>query len=207
MKVLLLNGSPRQKGCTQRALKEIEIELNAQGIDTEYIQVGDKAISGCMACGVCKHTGKCAIDDLVNELAVKFCDADGMVLGTPVYYAGANGTLLSLLDRLFCSTPFDKTMKVGATVLSSRRAGSTSAMDELNKYFAIANMPIVPSTYWNEVHGSTAQEVEKDLEGLQTMRNIAKNMAFMLKSFELGKDKYGLPNIERGARTNFADGK
>lgn len=206
MKVLLLNGSARKGGCTARALKEVEEVLQAEGIETETIVVGDKTIRGCIACSSCKKTGKCVLDDFVNELAVKFKDADGLIVGTPVYYAGASGTVISLLDRLFCSTPFDKTMKVGSAVLSSRRAGSTSALDEINKYFAIANMPIITSTYWNEVHGSVAQDVEKDLEGLQTMRNLARNMAFAIKSIQLGKQKYGLPKIERTARTSFPDG-
>jgi len=206
MKVLLLNGSARANGCTARALKEVEQVLQAEGIQTEFILVGDKTIRGCVACSTCKKTGKCVFDDFVNQLAEKFAQADGIVVGTPVYYAGASGTVISLLDRLFCSTPFDKSMKVGSAVLSSRRAGSTSALDEINKYFAIANMPIVPSTYWNEVHGSLPADVEKDLEGLQTMRNLARNMAFMIKSIQLGKEKFGLPQIERTARTCFHDG-
>ncbi len=206
MKVLLLNGSPRTDGCTARALKEVEETLNKEGIETETIQVGNKDIRGCIACGSCGKNGKCVFDDLVNELAVKFEKADGMIVGTPVYYAGSNGTLLSLLDRLFYSTRFNKSMKVGAAVLSSRRAGSTSAFDEINKYFTISNMPIVSSTYWNEVHGFSAEDVEKDLEGLQTMRNLARNMAFMIKSIELGKEKFGLPEIERGQFTSFQDG-
>ena len=206
MKVLLLNGSARKNGCTARALKEVEEVLQQQGIETEYIDVGDKTIRGCVACGSCKKTGKCVFDDFVNELAKKFEQAEGLVVGTPVYYAGASGTVIALLDRLFCSTPFDKTMKVGAAVLSSRRAGSTSALDELNKYFAIENMPIAPSTYWNEVHGSVASDVDKDLEGLQTMRNLGRNVAFMIKSIQLGKEKFGLPQVERTARTCFHDG-
>lgn len=206
MKVLLLNGSPRINGCTARALKEVEETLNKEGIETETIQVGNKEIRGCISCGSCGKNGKCVFDDLVNEVAVKFEKADGMIVGTPVYYAGSNGTLLSLLDRLFYSSHFNKSMKVGAAVLSSRRAGSTSAFDEINKYFTISNMPIVSSTYWNEVHGFSAEDVEKDLEGLQTMRNLARNMAFMIKSIELGKEKFGLPEIERGQFTSFQDG-
>lgn len=206
MKVLILNGSPRRGGCTERALKEVEKTLVEEGVETEYVQVGNQAVQGCVGCLACRQTGKCAVDDLVNELAVKFKEADGLVVGTPVYYAGANGALISLLDRLFYSTSFDKAMKVGTAVLSSRRAGSTSAMDEINKYFAIANMPIITSTYWNEVHGSVASDVEKDLEGLQTMRNLGRNMAFVIKSIELGKQKFGLPQTERGARTCFHDG-
>ncbi len=206
MKVLILNGSPREKGCTARALKEVSDTLNKEGIDTETITVGNRDIRGCISCNTCRTKGKCVFDDLVNEIAVKFEAADGIIVGTPVYYAGANGTIISLLDRLFYSTSFDKTMKVGAGVLSSRRAGSTSAFDEINKYFTITNMPIVSSSYWNEVHGHTAEDVEKDLEGLQIMRNLGRNMAFMIKAIHLGKEKYGLPKNERGAFTSFPDG-
>ncbi len=206
MKVLLLNGSPHINGCTARALKEVEETLNQEGIETEMVFVGNKDIRGCISCGGCKESGKCVFDDIVNELATKFEKADGLIVGTPVYYAGSNGTILSLLDRLFYSTNFDKTMKVGASVISSRRGGSTSAFDEINKYFTICNMPIVSSSYWNEVHGFTAEDVEKDLEGLQTMRNLARNTAFMIKSINLGKEKFGLPKNERGAFTSFHDG-
>ena len=206
MKVLLLNGSARANGCTARALKEVEKTLQEEGIDTETIVVGNKDIRGCISCRSCKKTGKSVFDDIVNEIAKKFEEADGIIIGTPVYYAGSNGTMLSLLDRLFFSTHFDKSMKVGTSVISSRRAGSTSAYDEINKYFGITNMPIVSSTYWNEVHGSKEEEVEKDLEGLQTMRNLGRNMAFMIKSIKLGKEKYGLPKIEREHFTNFSDG-
>lgn len=203
MKVLLLNGSPRENGCTGRALKEIIGVLEKEGIETELITIGNKDIRGCIACGSCAKTGKCVFNDLVNEIAPKFEEADGIVIGTPVYYAGSNGTLISLLDRLFYSTRFDKTMKVGTCVLSSRRAGSTSAYDEINKYFGISNMPIASASYWNEVHGFTADDVEKDAEGLQTMRNLGRNMAFMIKSINLGKEKFGLPKNERGAFTSF----
>ena len=196
MNVLLLNGSAHIKGCTSRALKEVEETLNKEGIETETIFVGNKDIRGCIACNSCAKNGKCVFDDIVNEIASKFEKADGIVIGTPVYYAGSNGTIISLLDRLFYSTQFDKTMKVGASVISSRRAGSTSAFDEINKYFTICNMPIVSSSYWNEVHGFSAEDVEKDLEGLQTMRNLARNMAFMIKSINLGKEKFGLPQNE-----------
>lgn len=206
MKVLIFNGSAHVKGCTARALKEVSDTLKKEGIDTETIVVGNQDIRGCISCNTCHTKGKCVFDDLVNELAPKFQEADGILIGTPVYYAGANGTLISLLDRLFYSTNFDKTMKVGAAVTSSRRGGSTSAFDEINKYFTISNMPIVSSSYWNEVHGFTAEDVEKDLEGLQTMRNLGRNMAFMIKAINLGKEKYGLPEIERGAFTSFPDG-
>ena len=206
MKVLILNGSPRSHGCTARALEEVEKTLHEEGIETETILVGNKDVRGCIACRSCASTGKCVFDDIVNEIAPKFESADGIIIGTPVYYAGSNGTILSLLDRLFFSTHFDKSMKVGACVISSRRAGSTSAYDEVNKYFGICSMPIVTSTYWNEVHGSKAEDVEKDKEGLQTMRNLGRNMAFLMKSIQLGKEKYGLPKNEKGTFTNFSDG-
>lgn len=206
MKVLILNGSPNINGCTARALKEVAGTLNNEGIETEIIDVGNKDVRGCIACNFCAKNGKCVFNDLVNEIASKFEKVDGIIVGTPVYYAGSNGTIISLLDRLFYSTHFDKTMKVGAAVISSRRAGSTSAFDEINKYFTICNMPIVSSSYWNEVHGFTADDVEKDLEGLQTMRNLGRNMAFMIKAIKLGKEKYGLPKNENGIFTNFHDG-
>ena len=206
MKVLILNGSPRVNGCTARALEEVSKTLNEEGIETETIVVGNKDVRGCIACRSCASTGKCVFDDIVNEIAPKFESADGIIIGTPVYYAGSNGTILSLLDRLFFSTHFDKSMKVGACVISSRRAGSTSAYDEVNKYFGICSMPIVTSTYWNEVHGSKAEDVEKDKEGLQTMRNLGRNMAFLMKSIQLGKEKYSLPKNEKGTFTNFSDG-
>ena len=160
MKVLILNGSPRIDGCTARALKEVEKILNTEEIETETIVVGNKNVRGCIACNTCQAKGKCVFDDLVNEIAPKFEEADGIIIGTPVYYAGSNGNIISLLDRLFYSTNFDKTMKVGAAVISSRRAGSTSALDEIYKYFGICNMPIVTSSYWNEVHGFTKEDVE-----------------------------------------------
>lgn len=206
MKVLILDGSPRRNGCTARALEEIEKTLHEEGIETETVLVGNKDVRGCIACRSCASTGKCVFDDIVNEIAPKFESADGIIIGTPVYYAGSNGTILSLLDRLFFSTHFDKSMKVGACVISSRRAGSTSAYDEVNKYFGICSMPIATSTYWNEVHGSKAEDVEKDKEGLQTMRNLGRNMAFLMKSIQLGKEKYGLPKNEKGTFTNFSDG-
>lgn len=206
MKVLLLNGSPKVNGCTARALKEVSDTLISEGIEVKTIQVGSKDIRGCIACNKCKTDDKCVFDDLVNEVALEFESADGIIVGTPVYYAGANGNIISFLDRLFYSTHFDKSMKVGASVISSRRGGSTSAYDEINKYFGISNMPIVSSTYWNEVHGFTSDDVEKDLEGLQTMRNLARNMAFMIKCINLGKEKYGMPEVERKYHTSFSDG-
>ena len=206
MKVLLLNGSAHIKGCTARALKEVSETLNKEGIDTEIINVGNKAIRGCIACNTCRTKGKCVFDDEVNQIAEKFEEADEIIVGTPTYYAGSNGTIISLLDRLFYSTSFDKTMKVGAAVISSRRAGSTSVLDEINKYFTMTGMPVVSSTYWNEVHGFPAEDVEKDLEGLQTMRNLGRNMAFLIKSINLGKEKYDLPEKEFGTFTSFPDG-
>ena len=206
MKVLLLNGSAHIKGCSARALKEVKETLEKEGIETELIQVGSKAIRGCIACGKCSELGHCVFDDLVNEVAPKFEEADGIIIGTPTYYAGSNGTILSFLDRLFYSTKFDKTMKVGACVISSRRAGSTSAFDEINKYFTIASMPIVSSTYWNEVHGFGEEDVEKDKEGLQTMRNLGRNMAFLIKAIHTQKEKEGLPEQEHNQFTSFPDG-
>ena len=206
MKVLIVNGSPHLSGCTDRALREVETTLQANGIETERVNVGNKDIRGCIGCNFCREHGRCVFNDLVNETAPKLAEADGMIVGTPVYYAGANGQVLSFLDRLFYSTSgvIDKTMKVGAAVVSSRRAGSTGAFDEINKYFTISSMPIVASTYWNEVHGFTAADVEDDLEGLQTMRNLGTNLAFMLKAIDGMKEKDGgIPKQERGMFTNF----
>ena len=206
MKVILLNGSPNNDGCTARALKEVANTLNHDGIETEIINIGNDNIRGCIACLKCREINRCIFDDLVNVVAKKLEEADGIVIGSPVYYAGINGSLKSLLDRLFYSTRFDKTMKLGACVVSSRRAGSTTAYDEIHKYFGITGMPIVTSTYWNEVHGFTKEDVEKDLEGLQTMRNLGHNMAFMLKAINDAKGKYGMPLKERGNFTSFNDG-
>ncbi len=206
MKVLLINGSPHPNGCTARGLKEMETVLNSDGIETETIVIGNQDIRGCIACGTCRKLGKCVFNDVVNEVAEKFEKADGIVVGSPVYYAGANGTLISFLDRLFYSTRFDKTMKVGACIVSSRRAGSTTTYDEINRYFGITSMPIATSNYWNEIHGFTAEDVEKDKEGLQTIRNLGHNMAFMIKAINLAKKEYGMPEKERGAFTSFGDG-
>ena len=203
MKVLLINGSPRPDGCVGRALKEMGAVFAAEGVETVTMCVGNQNVRGCLACGRCGSLGKCVIPDAVNEAAAVFAEADGLVLGSPVYYAHANGGLLSFADRLFYSAPFDKRMKVGAAVVSSRRAGSTSAFDDINKYFTIAGMPVASSSYWNEVHGFTAADVEKDLEGLQTMRNLARNMTFLMKSIALGKEAFGLPEREKGAFTSF----
>ncbi|MCM1518450.1 MAG: flavodoxin family protein [Pseudoflavonifractor sp.] len=205
MKVLTINGSPHPHGCTDRALQEVEKTLWEQGIEVERVNVGNKDVRGCIACNYCREHGRCVFNDLVNETAPKLAEADGMVVGTPTYYAHSNGQVLAFLDRLFYSTSgvIDKTMKVGAAVVSSRRAGSTSAFDEINKYFTICSMPIASSTYWNEVHGFTADDVEKDLEGLQTMRNLGRNMAFMIRAFAAQKVKEGTPTQERGSFTSF----
>ena len=203
MKVLLINGSPNAKGCTYTALTEVASTLEAEGIETELIHVGHKDIRGCIGCRKCHTTGKCVFDDLVNETAPKFKESDGIVIGSPVYYASANGTLISFLDRLFYSADFDKSMKVGASVVSARRGGCTATFDELNKYFTISNMPIASSQYWNQVHGNTPEEVKKDIEGCQIMRTLGRNMAFLIKSIALGKEKYGLPEKEPLTPTNF----
>jgi multimeric flavodoxin WrbA len=186
-----------------RALREMETAFAAEGIETVTLHVGAKPVRGCLACGKCRSLGRCVFNDAVNEAAAVFKEADGLVLGSPVYYAHANGGLLAFADRLFYSAPFDKRFKVGAAVVSSRRAGSTSAFDDINKYFTISGMPVASSTYWNEVHGFSAADVERDAEGLQTMRNLARNMAFLMKSIALGKETYGLPETERGAFTSF----
>lgn len=203
MKVVLINGSPNLKGCTYTALEEVSKTLNQEGIETEIIHVGNKDIRGCIACRQCKTKGKCVFDDLVNEVAPKFNDCDGIVIGSPVYYASANGTLISFIDRLFYSMTADKTMKVGAAVVSCRRGGNTATFDELNKYFTISGMPVASSQYWNMVHGNSPEEVKQDLEGMQTMRTLGKNMAFLIKSIQLGKEQFGLPEKEIHTFTNF----
>ena len=206
-KVLLINGSPHVHGCTAAALAEVEKNFQTEGLETELIQVGAKSIRGCIACGRCGELGRCVFEDAVNETAPKLRAADGIVIGSPVYYGSPNGTLLSFLDRLFYSTPFSKHMKVGAAVVSCRRGGNTASFDVLNKYFTISGMPVASSTYWNQVHGFTAEDVEKDLEGLQTMRNLGRNMAFLIKAIAAQKEATGLPEVERGAFTSFPDGK
>ena len=206
-KIILLNGSAHQHGCTATALDEMIKVFEAEGIETELIQVGTKAVRGCIACGKCSETGKCVFDDLVNEVAPKFEAADGLVVGSPVYYASPNGNILSFMDRLFYSTPFSKHMKVGASVVSCRRGGNTATFDVLNKYFTISGMPVASSTYWNQVHGFGAEDVKKDLEGLQTMRNLARNMSFMIRAFADAREKYGYPEVVSGCFTSFADGK
>lgn len=199
----MINGSPHPNGCTARALKEVADTLAEHGIVTQMINVGNKNIRGCIGCNYCREHGKCVFNDLVNETAPLFDDADGLIIGTPVYYAHANGGVLSFLDRLFYSTPFTKVMKVGATVVSSRRAGSTSAFDDINKYFTICGMPIASSTYWNEVHGFTAEDVEKDLEGLQTMRNLGTAMAYLMGGIALARKELGDLQLPSDQRTHF----
>lgn len=203
MKVILINGSPNAKGCTFTALEEVANTLNKEGIETEIIHVGHKDIRGCIGCRKCKTTGKCVFNDIVNEVAPKFAECDGIIIGSPVYYASANGTLVSFIDRLFYSMTEDKTMKVGAAVVSCRRAGNTATFDELNKYFTISGMPVASSQYWNMVHGNSREEVLQDLEGLQTMRTLGKNIAFLIKSIQLGKEEFGLPDKEDHIFTNF----
>lgn len=207
-KVLLINGSPNKNGCTATALKEMAFIFEKERIEVEIINIGNKAIRGCVACKSCKKTGKCIFnDDIVNEVAEKFESADGIVLGSPVYYASPNGTIISFMDRLMYSTPYSKHMKVGTVIVSARRGGNTATFDVLNKYFSITGMPIATSTYWNQVHGFTAEDVMNDAEGLQTMRNLARNMSFMINAIADAKDKYGLPEVESGAFTSFSDGK
>lgn len=203
MKVLAINGSPRSNGNTSLALEEMRKIFDEEGIEFEIVQIGMKDIRGCIACNRCSETGKCVFDDVVNELAPKFEAADGLVVASPVYYASANATLIACLDRLFYSTSFDKTMKVGASVACARRGGCSSTFDELNKFFTISNMSIASSQYWNSIHGLRRGEAEQDGEGRQTMRTLARNMAFLMKSIALGKEKYGLPQKEEAIKTHF----
>ena len=203
MKVLMLNGSPHAQGNTALALREMEKIFTECGIEVETVHVGNQAIRGCVACGYCFQNGKCVVDDAVNEIAAKFADCDGLVIASPVYYASANSTLTALLDRLFYSTSFDKTMKVGAAIAVARRGGCSATFDQLNKYFTISGMPVASSQYWNSVHGAAAGEAQGDLEGIQTMRTLANNMVFLMKSIAIGKEKYGLPKKEAPQRTNF----
>ena len=207
-RIILLNGSPHQHGCTATALDEMIRVFEEEKIETRLIQVGNKAIRGCISCGFCEKNGRCVFkEDLVNEVATEFEAADGLVVGSPVYYGSPNGTILSFMDRLFYSTSFSKHMKVGAAVVSCRRGGNTASFDVLNKYFTISGMPVASSTYWNQVHGFTAEDVKKDLEGLQTMRNLARNMAFMIRAIAQAKQTGGFPEMERGVFTSFPDGK
>ncbi|MCU6729783.1 Cd1 [uncultured Coprococcus sp.] len=203
MNVLMINGSPRINGNTTIALEEMRKAFDEEGVNTEIIQVGNKDVRGCIACGRCAELGKCVFDDIVNELASKFEKADGLVIASPVYFASANATLIAVLDRLFYSTHFDKTMKVGASVVCARRGGCSATFDELNKYFTITNMPIASSQYWNSIHGRAQGEASRDEEGKQTMRVLARNMAFLMKSIALGKEQFGLPKTEEHAWTHF----
>lgn len=203
MKVLIINGSPKKNGNTSLAVKEMEKVFTSLGVEVDNIQIGNENIRGCIACKKCVETGKCVFDDSVNEIAPKFKEADGLVVASPVYYASANATLIAFLDRLFYSTDFDKTMKVGASVVCARRQGCSSTFDELNKYFTISNMPIASSQYWNSIHGLNPGEAELDEEGKQTMRVLARNMVFLMRSIALGKEKYGLPETEKRIWTNF----
>ena len=203
MKVLMINGSPHAKGNTAIALAEMQKVFAEEGIETEILHVGNQAIRGCIACNFCAKNGKCVFDDAVNVAAENLQEADGLVVGTPVYYASANGTLVSFLDRLFYSASFDKRMKVGAAVAVARRGGLTATFDELNKYFTISGMPVASSQYWNGVHGTAPGEAEQDAEGLQIMRTLARNMSFLMKSIALGKEHYGLPPKEPRVGTNF----
>ena len=203
MQVLMLNGSPHPKGSTDAALREMEAVFHQEGIQTEIIHVGNLPIRGCVACGGCRKTGKCVFDDIVNEIAGKFRASDGLVVGSPVYYASANATLVALLQRLFHSTAFDKTMKVGAAVASARRGGLTATFDELNKFFTISGMPVASGQYWNGIHGNNAEEARRDAEGLQMMRTLARNMSFLMKAIAAQKETSGMPEREAKTATNF----
>ena len=203
MKVLILNGSPRKNGNTALAIAQMEKIFAAEGVEVTVLDVARQPVRGCMACGGCAKAGKCVFDDGVNEAAPLFEAADGLVVASPVYYASANGTLISFLDRLFYSTPFPKAMKVGAAVAVARRGGCSATFDELNKYFTIAGMPVASSQYWNSVHGRLPGEAAQDAEGMQTMRTLATNMVFLMKSIALGKEAFGLPEYEAKTATNF----
>jgi multimeric flavodoxin WrbA len=204
MKVLMLNGSPKDNGNTARVLAEMREVLEKEGVEVDYVHVGHLTVRGCTSCGACYKQGHCVIeDDIVNELAADIAECDGVVVASPVYYANANATLIALLDRLFYSSKCDKRMKVGASVVVARRGGCSATFDQLNKYFTISGMPIASSQYWNSVHGGAPGDAEEDLEGLQTMRTLAHNMVFLMRSIELGKKEFGLPEKEPPARTNF----
>ena len=203
MKVLIINGSPRKNGNTSVAVNEMVKIFEEEGVETRVVQIGSKDIRGCIACGTCSRKGQCVFDDIVNELAPEFEAADGLVVASPVYFASANATLIACLDRLFYSTHFDKTMKVGASVVVARRGGLSATFDELNKYFTISGMPVASSQYWNGVHGREKGQAEQDAEGLQTMRVLARNMTFLMKSIALGKEKFGLPEKEEWQPTHF----
>lgn len=203
MKVLFVNGSPKKNGNTAYALSQMAEVFESLGVESEILHIGNQAIRGCIACGTCAKKGQCVFDDAVNEAAPKFQEADGIVVGSPVYYASANATLVAFLDRLFYSTAFDKRMKVGASVVIARRGGCSATFDELNKYFTISGMPVASSSYWNSVHGRTPGEAAEDAEGIVTVRNLARNMAFLMKSIALGREQLGLPQLEERVATNF----
>lgn len=203
MKVLIINASPRVNGNTATAVDELLKTFKEEGVETEVCQIGNKDIRGCIACGKCAELGHCVFNDTVNELAPKFEAVDGLIVASPVYYASANATLIACLDRLFFSTPFDKTMKVGACVVVARRGGCSATFDELNKYFTISGMPVASSSYWNSVHGREIGEAAYDAEGLQTMRKLARNMSFLIKCIALGKEKYAMPQNEPWLPTHF----
>lgn len=203
MKVLMLNGSPHVEGNTAIALKEMVKIFEKEGVEVDYVDLGMQNIRSCICCGRCSEIGKCVFDDIVNELAVKLEAADALVVGSPVYYASANATLVAALTRLFYSTSFDKTMKVGASVVCCRRGGASATFDELNKFFTISGMPVVSSQYWNSIHGTVPGEAQGDAEGLQTMRTLARNMVFMMRGIAMAKEKYGLPEKEEWQPTHF----
>ncbi len=206
MKVLILNGSPHKDGCTATALAEVAKEIEAAGVQTETIWLGNQTQGGCMACGYCRqHDGRCAKKDIVNEILPKFEEADGLVVGTAVHYASASGTITGVLDRVFYASNFSKRLKVGAAVVSCRRGGASATFDQLNKYFTISQMPVASSQYWNSVHGWTPDDVRHDLEGMQTMRTLGRNVAFLVKAIALAKDEYGLPEVEESQVTSFMD--
>lgn len=203
MKVLMINGSPRHGSNCGLALDEMKKIFEKEGIECIEVAVGNKDIRGCIACNFCADKGRCVFDDEVNKLAPLFEEAAGLVLASPVYYASANSTLTACLDRLFYSTHFDKTMKVGASIVCARRGGCSAAFDQLNKYFTISGMPVASSQYWNSIHGLRPGEANQDEEGKQTMRTLARNMAFLMKSIELGRKEFGLPEAEERVSTHF----
>ena len=205
--VLVINGSPKANGCTATALDEVIRTLNQEGIETTLLQIGKEDVHGCISCGYCSTHDGCVFKDKVNEAAKLFEEADGLLVGSPTYDASPHGPLLACLDRLFYSTGYSNQMKVGAAVVSCRRGGNTANFDVLNKYFTISGMPVVSSTYWNQVHGFSAEDVKKDLEGLQTMRNLGRNMAFLIRAIDREKQNAGLPLEEHDAFTSFPDGK